>query len=74
MWVLFGTYYKFTVEHEPHVFFIGIFDSVELANKNKEYLIELTRTKQRSDFFVKEVKVNDMYTHVWSNGCDGNDI
>ena len=71
MWVLFGTIHN-TVE--PRVFFIGIFDSVELAKKNKEYLIELVKPKQRSDFFVKEVKVNDMYTHLWSNCCDINDM
>ena len=73
MWVLFGTHYN-TVEHEPYVFFIGIFDSVELAKKNKEYLIELVKPKQRSDFFVREVNINDMYTHELSNCCDENDI
>lgn len=71
MWVLFGTHYN-TVEHEPYVFFIGIFDSVELAKQNKEYLIKLNKPKQLSDYFVKEVKMNDMYTLDWSNSCDGN--
>ena len=69
MWILFGTHYN-TVEHEPYVFFIGIFDSIELANKNKEYMIELVKPKQRSDFFVKEFKINDLYTLDWSNGCN----
>ena len=69
MWALFGTHYN-TVEHEPYVFFIGIFDSIELANENKAYMIELVKPKQQSDFFVKEVKMNDLYTLEWSNGCD----
>jgi hypothetical protein len=69
MWVLFGTHHN-TVENEPYVFFIGVFDSVELANQNKDYLIGLTRTKHHSDFFVKEVTMNQMYTHEWSNSCD----
>ena len=69
MWILFGTHYN-TVEHEPYVFFIGVFDSMELANKNKEYMIELVKPKQPSDFFVKEVNMNDMYSCDWSNGCD----
>ena len=69
MWALFGTHYN-TVEHEPYVFFIGIFDSMELANKNKEYMIELVKPKQQSDFFIKEVKMNDLYTCNWSNGWD----
>ena len=37
MWVLFGTNHH-TVENEPRVFFIGIFHSLELANRNKEYV------------------------------------
>ena len=69
MWILFGTHYN-TVEHEPYVFFIGIFDNIELANKNKEYMITLVKPKQRSDFFVKEVKMNDLYTLDWSNWYD----
>jgi len=69
MWALFGTHYN-TVEHEPYVFFIGVFDSMELANKNKEYMIELVKPKQQSDFFIKEVKMNDLYTCNWSNGWD----
>jgi hypothetical protein len=69
MWVLFGTNHN-TVQNESRVFFIGVFDSVELANRDKDYLIALTRTKHHSDFFVKEVTMNQMYTHDWSNNFD----
>lgn len=73
MWILFGTNHN-TVENEPYVYFIGIFDNFELANSNKEYLIQLNRPTLRSDYFIKEVNINNLYTCDWSNGCDENDI
>lgn len=73
MWILFGTNHN-TVENEPYVYFVGIFDNVETAKKSKEYLIKLVKPKQQSDFFIREVKMNDMYTYDWSNCCDENDI
>ena len=67
MWVLFGTNHH-TVENEPHVFFIGVFHSLELANRNKEYLLQLLRRPYSTDFFVKEVTMDHLYTYEWSNG------
>ena len=69
MWILFGTNHD-TVEHEPYVYFIGIFDSIDLANCHKNHLISLRRPTMHSDYFVKEVKVNNLYTNGWSNGWD----
>ena len=68
MWVLFGTHYN-TVEHEPYVYFIGIFDSIDIANSARNDLIRETKLLP-SDYFIKEVKANELYTCGWSNCCD----
>ena len=68
MWVLFGTHYN-TVEQEPYVFFIGVFDSIETANCKRINLIAETGSLP-SDYFIKEVVANELYTCGWSNSCD----
>ena len=68
MWVLFGTHYN-TVENEPYVYFIGIFDNIEIANSARDDLIRETKSVP-SDYFIKKVKTNELYTCDWSNCCD----
>jgi hypothetical protein len=67
MWVLFGTNYN-TVENEPYVYFIGIFDNFELVNQERNNLIIRYKTNQL-DYFIKDVKINEIYDYNWSN-CD----
>jgi hypothetical protein len=68
MWILFGTHYN-TVENEPYVYFIGIFDNIELANNQRDNLIKETKSMP-SDYFIKEVTSNELYTCGWSNCSD----
>ena len=49
---------------------IIIFHSLELANRNKEYLLQLLRRPYSTDYFVKEVTMDHLYTYEWSNGSD----
>ena len=63
MWILFGINYH-TVENEPQVYFIGVFDTLDLANKEIQ---NLGSTKDINDFFVKEVIMNHVYDLAWSN-------
>lgn len=39
MWILFGTN-RYTLEDYEHVYFIGIFDTIELADKHKKLLYQ----------------------------------
>jgi hypothetical protein len=65
MWTLFGTSYA-TVENEPQVYFIGIFDNFNLVNQEKNKLILQNKAKSY-DYFIKEVKLNNIYDIDWSN-------
>jgi hypothetical protein len=67
MWILFGTNYN-TVENEPCVYFIGIFDNFELVNEERNKLIIQYKTN-KYDYFIKDVKMNENYDYSWSN-CD----
>jgi hypothetical protein len=62
MWILFGT------EHngEPFVYFIGIYDDVKLANKERLKLIANSKECSSSDFFIKPVEMNVAYTYDFS--------
>ena len=62
MWILFGT------EHndEPFVYFIGIFDDLKLANKERLKLIANSKEYSSSDFFIKPVEMNVAHTYDFS--------
>ena len=69
MWILFGTRYD-TVEHEPVVYFIGVFDDYELAMTEKQHQIHEATMKPNprefgasplTDYFVKQIAINQPY-------------
>jgi len=68
MWILFGTNYN-TVENEPQVYFIGIFDNFTLINQERDKLISLYKSNKH-DIFIKEVIMNSVYDLNWSNKDD----
>ena len=68
MWILFGTNYK-TVEQEPYVYFIGVFDDLDVATQEKNKLVLDTKSST-NDFFIKKVEMDKIYTCDWSNCCD----
>ncbi len=65
MWILFGTNHN-TVENEPYVYFIGIFDSLSLVNEERNKLIVKNNTSHY-DYFIKAVDINSIYDCEWSN-------
>lgn len=65
MYILFGTNHN-TVENEPMVYFIGIFDNLELVNQERKRLIIQYKSKL-NDYFIKNVKINNIYDLDWSN-------
>lgn len=68
MWLLFGTNYN-TVENEPQVYFIGIFDNFALINQKRDELISFYKSNKH-DIFIKEVTINSIYDLNWSNSDD----
>jgi len=64
MWILFGTKHN----DEPFVYFIGIYDDVKLANKERLKLIANSKECSSSDFFIKEVEMNVAHTYNFSWG------
>jgi hypothetical protein len=44
MWILFGTNHN-TVEQEPYVYFIGIFDNIDTANEKRQLCISTEDAK-----------------------------
>lgn len=69
MWVLLGVSDD-TVENETFVFFIGIFDDVQLAIQERDRRIETEgsqKKQKKSDFIIKTVSVNQAYDYDWSN-------
>ena len=71
MWILFGTNHD-TVEQEPYVYFIGIFDNIDTAKAKRQLCISLDVSASAilDDYFIKEVELNKLYDLDWSNGCD----
>lgn len=69
MWVLFGVSYE-TVENEPFVYFIGVFDNEELAKIEKQKLDDAKKDYKKHltpDYFIKPVVVNQTYSYDWCN-------
>lgn len=63
-----------TVENETFVYFIGVFETLLLANENLTQLLadrsSGTRTDRgykRSDYIIKSITVNKTYDYDWSN-------
>ena len=71
MWILFGTNHD-TVEQEPYVYFIGIFDNIDTAKAKRQLCISLDHSASAilDDYFIKEVELNQLYDLDWSTGCD----
>jgi hypothetical protein len=74
MWILFGTNHD-TVEQEPYVYFIGIFDNIDTAKAKRQLCIssDMSGTERKAvldDYFIKEVEMNRLYDLDWSNGWD----
>ena len=68
MWALFGTSFN-SVEQEPFVYFIGVFDDIHLAQQAKNDLV-LSRKESAQNFFIKSLSLNQVYTYEWSNYDD----
>lgn len=66
MWILFGTYHN-TVEGEPFVYFIGVFDDLSKANKERIKTAANSKECYPDDFFIKKVEMNvsHMYDFSW---------
>lgn len=62
MWILFG------IEHngESFVYFIGIFDDLKLANKERLKFITNSKDCSSDDFFIKPVEMNIVHTYDFS--------
>lgn len=65
MWVLLGISDD-TVENETFVYFIGIFDNLNLAQLERDKLILNTNSK-KSDYIIKSIEINKSYNYDWSN-------
>ena len=65
MWVLFGTKYDIN-QNINYSYFIGIYESFEMANNEKNILI-LRKNNSRSDYVIKMVDINKSYDYKWSN-------
>lgn len=70
MWVLLGLNYD-TVENEPFVYFVGIFDDFEKAKLEREQQIISKNIRSRHDFFIKAVVVNTGHEYRWSYSEEG---
>ena len=66
MWILFGTEYN-RVEGEPFVYFIGVFDDLSLANKERIEFAANSKECYPDDYFIKKVEMNvsHMYDFSW---------
>jgi hypothetical protein len=71
MWVLLGVSDD-TVENETFVYFIGVFDDLQLAKLKRDKLILSTNSK-KSDYIIKPIAINTSYNYDWSND-EENDI
>lgn len=79
MWILFGVNYN-TVENEPQVYFIGVFDTMSKCEEERLKLIDfhkantlvsgVTTKYTTNDFFIKECTINTVYNLEWSNSDD----
>jgi hypothetical protein len=63
MWTLLGTCWD-TVEQEPFVYFIGVFDDLDLAIQTRENIVKEKNAK-RSDYMIKEIIMNKTYPYDW---------
>lgn len=68
MWALFGVSYE-TVENEPFVYFIGVFDNEELAKIERQKMVDAKNAKDY-DYFIKPIVVNQTYSYDWFNDDD----
>lgn len=66
MWILFGTEYN-TIEGESFVYFIGVFDDLSLANKERIEFAANSKECYPDDYFIKKVEMNvsHMYDFSW---------
>lgn len=65
MWVLLGVSDD-TIENETFVYFIGVFDNLQLAKLERDKLITNTGSKI-SDYIIKSISINNAYSYDWSN-------
>jgi hypothetical protein len=65
MWILFGTEHN-TIEGEPFVYFIGVFDDLEKANKERIEFAANSKECYPDDFFIKKVEMNVAHTYEFS--------
>ncbi len=68
MWVLFGKKYVF---NKQETYFIGIFSSLELAEQNKQNLLN-QNLPNHNEYFINEVEIDKIYTYNWSNSEENN--
>jgi hypothetical protein len=65
MHVLFGLRDTFEKE-ETMVYFIGVFDTIPLAQQKINELMVATE-KKRTDYILKTVSVNQVYDYHWNH-------
>jgi len=71
MWVLLGVSDD-TIEKETFVYFIGIFNDLNVAKEERKRLITTTNSNQDC-FFIKSVIMNASYNYDWCN-TDENEV
>ena len=66
MWALFGTRYDEKVENKSYSYFMGIFIYEKMA---KDAIEDISKKSRRSpdEYFIREVKLNSLYSYYWSN-------
>jgi hypothetical protein len=62
MWILFGTDHNTA----PFVYFIGVFDNVKKANKERIRIAANSKECYPDDFFIKKVEMNLAHTYDFS--------
>lgn len=65
MWVLLGVSDN-TIENETFVYFIGIFDNLNLAAQERDKIAKESNSS-KSNFIIKSVYTNKSYSYDWSN-------
>jgi hypothetical protein len=64
MWVLLGTNYD-TIENEPFVYFMGVFDNLELAIQKRDEIVK-SKNLNKNEYPIKKLCTNSIYTYEWS--------
>jgi hypothetical protein len=65
MWVLLGVSHD-TVENEPFVYFIGVFDDLLVAKQERDKIITSSTSNKSSEYIIKKVTPNIGYSYDWS--------